>query len=813
MLRNKTNNIINISGLAIAIACVITIVMYVQDELSYDKFFANADHIFQVNGSGTDNGVESTTGGNTAPAVGPTLQNMYPEIESYVRIYRPGDVLVRYEDNNRAPDFYTEKQVLAVDSNFLQVFNYKILEGNPATCLQKPNSVVITEATAKKYFGSTNPIGKILLFDVDKKPFIVTAVLKNIPSNSSFQFDMLAPIVAYGEVKKRSWNWFWLQVNTYVRLKDNVGVDEASVAKLESKFPEMVKEHMFNKEYGQSYDEFVKKGNRFSFSLMPFATVHLHAIPMQVPARLTTLSDIKYIYIFSAIALFIIILACVNFMNLSTAQSATRAKEVGIRKVMGSVRTQLIKQFLTEAMLYSFLSTIIALVLVALLLKPFNDVSGKSLVFSSIFTTYTWLFVLGLCLITGMLAGLYPAFYLTKFNPVEVLKGMKLFKNNISNLLIRDGLVVFQFTISIALIVCTIIVFQQLKYTQYKDLGLNKEDVVVIANTKRLGNVEETFREELTKQNGVIDASASTGVPTNGKFEDTYNPEEAESDKPLIKEMDISSFMVDEDFIPTLKMQMLQGRNFLKTFNDSASVILNETAAKQIGWKDPVGKYLAYPGNDQRFKVIGVVKDFNVESLRDLVQPFALFNAASKTYYTKSSFISVRLQPGNINKYMSGIEDKWKSFAPDIPFDYSFMDEEFDALYRSEHRMGAVFSVFTYLSIFVACLGLFGLSIFTAERRRKEISVRKVLGASVQGIVQMLSKDFIKLVAIAFVFAAPFAWWAMNEWLQSFAYRINISWWVFALAGLGAVFIALITVSFQAIKAAIANPVKNLKTE
>jgi putative ABC transport system permease protein len=813
MLRNKTNIIINISGLAIAIACVIIIIMYVQDELSYDKFFANADHIFQVNGSGTDNGVESTTGGNTAPAVGPTLQSMYPEIESYVRIYRPGDVLVRYESDNSAPDFYTEKQVLAVDSNFLQVFNYKFLQGNPVTCLQRPNSVVITEATAKKYFGSSNPIGKILLFDVDKKPFIVTAVLKNIPSNSSFQFAMLAPIAAYGEVKKRSWNWFWLQVNTYVKLKDNVGVDEASVAKLESKFPEMVKEHMFNKDYGQSYDEFVKKGGRLLFSLMPFTTVHLHAAPMQEPARLTTLSDIKYIYIFSAIALFIIILACVNFMNLSTAQSATRAKEVGIRKVMGSIKTQLVKQFLTEAMLYSFLSTIIALLLVALLLKPFNDVAGKSLVFSSIFTTNTWLFVLGLCLVTGMLAGLYPAFYLTKFSPVEVLKGMKLFKNNISNLLIRDGLVVFQFTISIALIVCTVIVFQQLKYTQSKDLGLDKENVLIIANTKRLGNVQETFRQELTKLNGVTDASASTGIPAKNGFEDTYNPEETGTDKLLKKEIDLSSFMVDDDFIPTLNMQMLQGRNFSKAFNDSASVIINETAVKQIGWKDPVGKYLAYPGNDQRFKVIGVVKDFNSSSLHDLVQPFALFNAASKTYYTNSSFISVRLQPGNINKYMSDIEDKWKSFVPDIPFDYSFMDEEFDALYRSEHRMGAVFSVFTCLSIFVACLGLFGLSIFTAERRRKEISVRKVLGASVQGIVQMLSKDFIKLVAIAFVLAAPLAWWAMNSWLQSFAYRISISWWVFVLAGLGAVFIALITVSFQAIKAAIANPVKNLKME
>jgi putative ABC transport system permease protein len=393
MLRNKTNSIINIAGLAIAMACVITIVMYVQDELSYDKFFANADHIFQVNMSGRDNGVESTSGGNTAPKVGPTLQNMYPEIESYVTIYRPGDVLVRYEGNNRAPDFYTEKQVFAVDSNFLQVFNYKLLEGSAATCLQKPNSVVITEATAKKYFGSSNPIGKVLLFDVDKRPFIVTGVLKNIPSNSSFQFQMLAPIVAYGEVKKRSWNWFWLQVNTYVKLKDNVDVDKVSVAKLESKFPQMVMEHVFDNNNGQSFEKFTKNGGKLSFSLMPFTLVHLHAMRMQTPARLTTLSDIKYIYIFSAIAFFIIILACVNFMNLSTAQSATRAKEVGIRKVMGSLRNQLIKQFLTEAMLYSFLSTIIALILVAALLNPFNAIAGKLLVFQSIFTTNTWLFV------------------------------------------------------------------------------------------------------------------------------------------------------------------------------------------------------------------------------------------------------------------------------------------------------------------------------------------------------------------------------------------------------------------------------------
>ena len=813
MKRNKVNSIINVSGLSIGIACVIFIVMYVKDDLSYDKFFAGADHIFQVNMTISDKGVASTTGGNTAPAVTPTMLSMYPEIESYARIYRPGDVMVRYEENAKAENYFTEHHVWAVDSNFLEVFNYPFLQGDATSCLQKPNAVVVTEATAKKYFGNENAIGKILLFNTDKKPFIVTGVLKNLPAQSTFQFDMLAPIRAYAEVKKRSWNWFWLQVNSYVKLKPNATVDKASIAKLDAKFPEMVKEHAFDKRYSGTYEEFVKKGHKLEFSLMPFTDVHLYATPTGTPARLTTLSDIKYVYIFSIIAFFIIVLACVNFMNLSTAQSPTRAKEVGIRKVLGSEKKQLIKQFLSEAMLYSIISTILALLLVFVLLKPFNNVSGKALEFGSIFNSSTGLFVLGLCLITGLLAGLYPAFYLTSFNPVTVLKGMKIFKNNFSNLFIRNGLVVFQFTVSIALIICTIIVFQQLKYTQNKDIGLSKESVVEIANTKRLGNNEEAFRQQLLKQAGVINASSSTSIPTKGNFGDGYNPEQTETDKPLINDIGLSSFMVDENFIPALKMQMLQGRNFSKAFNDSASVILNETAAKQIGWKQPVGKYLDYPGNDQKFKVIGVVKDFNISSLHDVVEPFALLNNSSKTYYVNSSFISVRLQPGNINTYLNNIENTWKNFAPNAPFDYSFLDEEFDALYRSEQRMGKVFGIFTFLSIFVACLGLFGLSIYTAERRKKEIGVRKVLGASVQSVVGLLSKDFLKLVIVSAIIAFPVAWLAMNKWLEDFAYRITIGWFVFILAAIAAILIALITISFQSIKAAIANPVKSLRTE
>lgn len=810
MRRNKVNSILNIAGLAIAMACVIMIVLYVRDELSYDRFFSHAERLFQVNMTTTDNGVTATTGGNTAPAVGPTLKEMYPEVEAYARVYRPGDVVVRYGGLASAESYYSEKKILAVDSTFLRIFNYQLLQGDAAVCLQKSNAVVVTEATAKKYFGGENAIGKTLLFDADRKPFVVTAVLKDIPTNSTFQFDMLAPIAAYAEVKKRSWNWGWLQVNTWVKLKDGP-VDDVAIAKLEAKFPVMVKERAFNKEHGQSYEEFMKKGGRLSFSLMPFTAVHLHAIPGQVPARLTTLSDIKYVYIFSIIGLFIIILACVNFMNLSTAQSMTRAKEVGIRKVMGSLKAPLVRQFLTEAMLYSLIATAVGLVLVAVLIGPFNAVSAKSLSFGSIMNGNTWVIVFGLCFVTGLLAGLYPAFFLTSFRPVEVLKGAKLFSNTIGNLLIRNGLVVFQFAVSVVLIICTIVVFEQLKFEQNKDLGLNKENVVVIANTKRLGKNEESFRQELSRQPGVIDASISSSIPTKGNFGDGYVPEATSTDKPLLSDIGLSSFMVDNDFVPTYKMQIQRGRNFSTAFNDSASVIINETAAKLIGWKDPVGKYLGYPGNDQRFKVVGVVKDFHLTSLHDLIEPFALFHTSSKTYNLHTSYIAVRLQAGDVSDKIARMQSTWKGFAPATPLDFSFLDSEFDALYRSERRMGTVFGVFTFLSIGVACLGLFGLSIFTAERRKKEIGVRKVLGASVQNVVGLLSKEFVVLVTIAAVIAFPVAWLAMNKWLADFAYRISMGWWMFGVAGVAAMVIALLTVSFQAIKAAMANPVKSLR--
>jgi putative ABC transport system permease protein len=813
MMRNKTSSFINVSGLSIGIACVLMIVIYIQNELSYDKFHKDADRIFQVTLKGNMGGQEFWAG-NTPPPVGNALVSNFPEIESYTRFYKARDIVARYGSNNSAEKFFTEKNIIAVDSNFLEFFGFKMLEGDPATVLLKPGSVVVTADIAKKYFGNEGAIGKIIVMNENKKPFTVTGVLENVPSQSSLQFDFLMPVADFPAVKQFSWSWVWQQMITYVKLRSNVKTDVASIHELETKFPAMVRVQAASafKRIGKPFDEFVKSGGRWDLHLLPLIDVHLRSSNISIP-WLSRLSNIKYIYIFGSIALFIIILACVNFMNLSTARSAKRAKEVGIRKVTGSTRGQLVRQFLAEAFLYSLISSILAVILVAILVKPFSNITGETINIGVAFTTGVWFVLIILTILIGLLAGSYPAFYLTSFNPILVLTGKTFSRSGKGALFIRNGLVIFQFTISTILIIGTLVVFKQLNFFRNANMGLDKENVLVIANSNRLGSSEESFRQTISQLPGVSNASIANSIPTGNLFGDSYTPDQ-NGEQQVAKDISLASFIVDYDFVPTLKIQVLKGRNFSRDFSDSASVILNEEAARQIGWKDAIGQRIQYPGgNNEWYTVIGIAKDFNVQSLQTAMIPFALFHTSSKSYDIGTSFMMVRMKPGDISNTLSKIESQWKTFVSGEPFDYNFLDASFDAMYRSEQRMGNIFSIFTALSLFIACLGLFGLSAYIAERRIKEIGVRKVLGASVPNVVALLSKDFLKLTLVASIIAFPVAWYFMNKWLEDFAYRININWTIFIIAGLCTLLVALLTVSFQAIKAAIANPVKSLRTE
>lgn len=807
MRRNKVSTFINIAGLSIGITCALLIVIFIQNEFRYDRFHKDADRIYQVILNGNFNGQEFWAG-NTPPPIGAALQKNFGEVESFARIYKPRDIVVRSGETN-----FTEKNIMAVDSNFLQLFSFKMLNGNAATALMKPGSIVLTRDMAKKYFGNEEPIGKILLLENDKRPFTVTAVLENVPSQSTLQFDFLTPVADFPVVKRFSWSWVWQQMICYVKLKENVRQDEAGIHQLEAKLPAMVRVEAAPgfKRIGRPFDEFIQKGGKWDFHLMPITQVHLHANSISIP-WVSHLSSIKYVYIFGSIAIFIIILACVNFMNLSTARASRRAKEVGIRKVSGSAKGQLVWQFMTEAFAYSFISAFLAMLFALLLLKPFAAITDEVIDVNGVFTLNMWLAVAGLAAFVALVAGSYPAFYLTSFNPASVLKGKDIFSARKGSLFIRNGLVVFQFVISTAMIIGTLVVFRQLNYFSNASMGFNKENLLVIANTRRLGESEESFRQTISQLPGVASAGITTSIPSGALFGDSYEPE-PENNQPST-EINLSSYMVDNDFVPTMQIQILKGRNFSKDFADSASVILNEEAVRQIGWTDPVGKWLMYPGGDgQRFLVIGVAKDFNIQSLHSAITPFALFHLSSKTYDMGMSHIVARLKPGDVGSTIASLESKWKGFVSGEPFDYNFLDASLESQYRSEQRLGNIFGIFATLSIFIACLGLFGLCAYIAERRTKEIGVRKVLGASVQSIVTLLSKDFLRLTIIAAVIAFPVSWWVMEKWLQDFAYRIKIDWSVFMVAGLSTLLVALATISFQAIKAAIANPVNSLRSE
>ncbi|MFL5741291.1 MAG: ABC transporter permease [Flavisolibacter sp.] len=798
MWKNKIFSLINVIGLAVGLCCFLLIAIYVLDELSFDRFNAHAAQIYRINS-------DIRFGGSdlhlpvTSDMMGAVLKKDYPEVEQYTRIYNSnGNKLIK-----KGNQYINEFDVAHVDSTFFDVFSFPAVEGNPHTALNEPNTVVVTESAAKKYFGTTRVMGKTIeTNDNNTTLYKITAVIRDMPRNSHFHFDFLF------SMKNVDYRWGqFLSHNFHTYLLFRKGTDAKA---FEKKFAQYTDNYVIPqaKQYMKinTMAEFEKAGNKLQYSLIPLVKIHLYS---DRAFELSPSGNIQYVYIFSAVALFILLIACINFMNLSTARSANRAKEVGIRKVLGTERRNLISQFLTESVLMVLLSLMIAVGLTYFTLPLFNDISKKSMGLDTLFSPMILPLLVALPFMVGFLAGSYPAFFLSGFRPIEVLKG-KLASGS-RNGGLRSMLVIFQFATSIILIIGTIVVYGQLNYIQTRNLGFNKDQVLVINDSYALDKNLNAFKHEVLQLPGVTSGTVSGFLPVSNssRNDNTYSREAVMDAK---NGLDMQNWTVDYDYLPTMGMQMVKGRNFSRDYGaDSTSVIINETAAKLLNYDDPLGKKIYamsdQPGITKAYTIIGVVKNFNFESLHHAVGPLSFFLGNS------ISLVSFKVKATNIPSLLSSIESKWKSMAPGMPFSYRFLNDSFNEMYQDEQRVGKIALVFSVLAILIACLGLFGLATFIAEQRTKEIGIRKVLGASVRGIVQLLSKDFVRLVFIAFVLAAPLAWWFMNKWLQDFAYRITINWWIFLLAGLLAFLIAILTISFQAIRAAIANPVKNLRTE
>jgi putative ABC transport system permease protein len=768
----------------------------VLDELSYDRFNKKADRIYRLDGDIQFGGTHFILAVAADP-MGPTMKKDYPQVEQYVRFRHYGGILVRKGTEN-----VQEDRVISADSTLFKVFTLPMVDGDAATALKDPNSIVITETMARKYFNQTHVVGKSLFLN-NEKNYKITGVIKDIPTQSHFRFDFFMPLSASDE--SRANNWVSNNFNTYIVLKEG-----ANPKTLEAQFDAMIEKYIgpqVKQILSIDMKEFKKSGNYIHYRLMPLTSIHLHS---DKTAELGVNSSIQYIYIFSAIALFILLIACVNFMNLSTARSSNRAKEVGIRKVMGSLQSSLIKQFLTESILVSAISLVLALLIARFMLPYFNQLAAKEITLS--FITKPWLLpaLILLMLITGLLAGSYPAFYLSAFRPIQVIKGK--LATGFKSSWLRSSLVVFQFAISIILIIGTIVIYNQLHFIQSRKTGFNREQVLVLHYMFPLGNQAKAFKEEVTKLPGVVNATMTGFLPTS----DWRNDSPLFPDPTLDQKRAVSTqiWVADEQYIPTLGIEMAKGRNFSSQFlTDSTAVIINQAAAKLFGFDDPLNKDLYYlndfkdKNNVTIYHIIGVVKDFNFNTLHEHVTPLVLL------YGKNTGKMALRINTRQISSLISQIENKYKAMAPGQPFRYSFMDEDFNNLYRAEQRMGRISLTFAILAIVIACLGLFALAAYAAEQRTKEIGIRKVLGATVRNITTMLSMDFLKLVLIASVIAFPLAWWAMHSWLNDFAYRTSISWWIFAAAGALALLIAIVTVSFQAIKAASANPVNSLRNE
>ena len=778
IVRQKAFTTINIAGLAIGMACSICILLWVRNELSYDRFHKNANEIYRITGSAGDFDAAVNCAGMPA-----ALKSKIPAVQNYVRLSHPETTV--FETGTRK---FEEKKVFYADSTFLQVFSFTLLEGNSNTALMRPDAVLITEAMAKKYFGTDAPIGKTLKKN-NGQNVIVTGILANIPSNSHLEFDFILPMSAIAQsnndLKTNTWTNF--NFYSYIVLDKNFNATPVAIQGL-------------NKQINKIFKENVNEATlKVQFTLQPLTSIHLHSnYQVDLPGH----GNIQYVNIFFVVALFILAVACINFMNLSTARSARRAKEVGLRKVIGAGRKQLMAQFLGEALLISFIALIIAVGLVWLMLPMFNQLAGKTLTVH-LLDSKLILSLLGIALLTGLISGSYPAVFLSGFRPVQVLKGgIKIAGSNLS---FRNGLVVVQFVVSIVLLAGTAIVYKQLQFIKHMNLGFDKSNLLYMPMTGEIWSKQQALKAELKQNSLTTNFTITNDLPTNltsGTVNVKWEGKDPNS------QIVFPTLFVDENFFDVYQMKILSGRAFSNEFKaDTNNFILNEKAVQVMGMKvsDAVGKTLSLW--DGQGTIIGVVKDFNYKPIQNPIEPLII------GLNRWGGIAVVRTQPGKNEATIKALEKISKDLNPAYPFSYGFFDQDLANLYKGENRMGNLFNLFAALAIFISCLGLYGLSAFMAEQRTKEIGVRKVLGSSVLNVVYLLSRRFTILILIAVVIAIPVAWFAINSWLKSFAYRVDADWLVFLVASMAALVIAWITVSYESIKAALANPVRSLRNE
>ena len=781
--RDAGYSLLNILGLTIGITFSLYLIFYVRHELSYDRHFDKADRIFRINAFIKEPDKEVMKWANTQFPLGPQLKKDYPEVEEAVRFV--GDNKTLYQHGEQK--LYEEK-IYYTDSNIFRVFNYPFAEGNMRTALVAPRSMVLTEATAKKFFGKTKGVVGQTLKNAAGEVFTVTGVLKEPPRSAHILFNMLLSVSTLPKDFANNWGGFGFY--NYVLLKPHTSAEA-----FEKKLLPMYDKYMAS--------IFAQYNIKIRYAVQPITAIHLRSDFSGEPEELGSMS---YIYIFSAVALFMLLIACINYMNLTTARSARRAKEIGIRKVAGSTQSQLVGQFLIESIVTAFIALMLSVGAIALLLPTFNQLSGKDIPFASLFQPGTVMILLGVVAFVGIVGGSYPGFYLSRFKPVSVLKGA--LSKGSSNVTLRRVLVVVQFSISMIMLICTAVVYRQLAYLRSKDLGFNKEQVLSVtanANSDIRGKIG-TFKNDVRSNPSVLSASTAQAVP-GGNI--NFNLFSIETNKGFV-DQGVDVYGVDEDYFKTLGMEIKKGRSFSGLPDTLHSIVVNEKMVKEFGWgDDPLGKRVKFPGDTSGnyLEVVGVVKDFNQKSLYNPIAPLIL------VYRPNSNNLQIKLDARNIPASIASVEKSWKKVFPDLPFQYTFLDQDFDSQYAADQKRGKIFTAFSLLTIFITCLGLLGLIAFTTQQRQKEISIRKVMGAGVVQIVQLITRNFVLLVGVSCLIAFPVAYLFMHKWLQVFTYNTGLSPLPFLLSALIVLVITMLTIIFHTTRAAVASPAKNLRTE